>query len=59
LKQREIRILRNVAINRKLRSKKTVELKIINSNIYAVWCEEMTNKSKENRNKKQIKKIAK
>jgi hypothetical protein len=34
LKHREIRTLRNTAINRKLRSKKTVQLKVINTNIY-------------------------
>jgi hypothetical protein len=35
LKQREIRILRNTATNHKLRSKKTVQLKIIDANTYA------------------------
>jgi hypothetical protein len=35
LKQREIRTLRNTATNHKLRSKKTVQLKVIDANIYA------------------------
>jgi hypothetical protein len=56
LKQREIRTLRNTAINRKPRSKKTVQLKIIDANTYAAWCEEMANKLKKKANKKQIKK---
>jgi hypothetical protein len=46
LKQREIRTLRNAAINRKPRSKKMVQLKIVDSNIYAIWCEEMASKLK-------------
>ncbi len=52
LKQREIRILRNTATNRKSTSKKTVQLKVIDANTYAAWCEEMANKSKEKTNKK-------
>jgi hypothetical protein len=35
LKQREIRTLRNVIINYKPRSKKTMQLKIVDANIYA------------------------
>jgi hypothetical protein len=53
LKQREVRTLRTAAINRKLRSKKTVQLKIIDANTYAAWCEEMTNKLK-GKAKKQV-----
>jgi hypothetical protein len=34
LKQREIRILRNAIINHKPRSKKTVQLKIVDTNTY-------------------------
>jgi hypothetical protein len=49
LKQREIRTLRNAAINRKPRSKKTVKLKIIDTNTYAAWCEEMANKPRKRR----------
>jgi hypothetical protein len=56
LKQREIRILRNAIINHKLRSKKIVQLKIVDANIYAAWCEEMVKKSKKGANKKQAKK---
>jgi hypothetical protein len=56
LKQREIPTLRNTATNRKPRSKKTVQLKIIDTSTYAAWYEEMVNKSKKNTNKKQTKK---
>jgi hypothetical protein len=56
LKQREIRTLRNAIINHKLRSKKTVQLKIVDANIYTVWCEEMAKKLKKGANKKQTKK---
>jgi hypothetical protein len=52
LRQREIRRVRNTTTNRKLRSKKTVQLKVINANTYAVWCEEMANKPKKKTNKK-------
>jgi hypothetical protein len=45
-------MVRNTARNRKLRSKKTVQLKVIDTNIYAVWCEEMANKLKKKANKK-------
>jgi hypothetical protein len=52
LKQREIRTLRNTATNHKSRSKKTVQLKVIDANTYAAWCEEMANKPKKKANKK-------
>jgi hypothetical protein len=52
LKQRGIRTLRNTIINYKLRSKKTVQLKIVDANVYAAWCEEMANKLKKGANKK-------
>jgi hypothetical protein len=56
LKQREIRILRNTATNRKSRFKKTVQLKIIDANTHAAWCEEMANKLKRRRIRSKLRK---
>jgi hypothetical protein len=55
LKQREIRTLQNTAINRKSRSKKIVQLKVIDTNIYAVWYREMANKLKRKRIRSKLK----
>jgi hypothetical protein len=56
LKQREIRTLRNTTTNRKSKSKKTMQLKVIDINTYAVWCEEMANKSKKRRIRSKLRK---
>jgi hypothetical protein len=44
LKQKEIQSLRKTIINNKSRSKKVINLKIINAETYATYCEKMKKK---------------
>jgi hypothetical protein len=44
LKQKEIQSLRKIIINNKSRSKKIINLKIIDAETYAAYCEEMKKK---------------